>query len=291
EPLIAYHNPLFEKENPISKDRIVSDEYLMELELIMGQASNLAEQAGFDGVDIKCCHRYLNSELLSAYTRKGEYGGSFQNRTRFLLNSMKNAINATSDNFIVTTRINIYDGFSYPYGFGVNEQDGLKPDLTEAKALLSIIHNELKVDLINITIGNPYVNPHVNRPADVVHYECEENPLFGVSRMVDCIKEVKKDLPNMIIIGSGLSYLRQFSANLAAGAILENCYDIAGFGREAFAYPEFANDILMKGEMDSKKCCITCSKCTELMRMGCVTGCVIRDNTYLPIYQKALKNI
>ncbi len=292
EPIIAYNNPLFEKENPISEDRIITDDRLRELEIVMGNVAKMAQEAGFDGIDIKCCHRYLNSELLSAYTRKGEYGGSFENRTRFLINSIKNAQKNTSENFIVTSRLNIYDGFLYPYGFGVNENDGLTPDMAEPLKLVDILHNKLGVNLLDITIGNPYVNPHVNRPADVVAYECDENPLAGVQRMINCIKQIQNANTNLVIVGSGLTYLREFSANLAAGAIEKGYFTIAGFGRQAFAYPDFANDILKNGELKPQKCCITCSKCTELMRNGCVTGCVIRDKYYLNLYQeKVLKNI
>ena len=62
--------------------------------------------------------------------------------------------------------------------------------------------------------------------------------------------------------------------------------DIAGFGRNSFAYPDFPRDIIKKGMLEKNKCCITCSKCTELMRAGKPSGCVIRDTgVYLPIYQ------
>src|SRR5699024_6031082 len=111
EPLIAYNNPIFEGDNPIPADRILSDDYLMALEEKFGEAAKLAERAGFDGVDIKCCHRYLNSELLSAYTRKGAFGGSLENRTRLLRHGVKNAMDATGKDFIVTSRLNVYDGF------------------------------------------------------------------------------------------------------------------------------------------------------------------------------------
>lgn len=286
EPIIAYNNPLFEKQNPIENDNIITDERLSELEKIMGNVAHLAEQAGFDGIDIKCCHRYLCSELLSAYTRQGEYGGSFENRTRFLINCIKSAKANTKSNFIVTSRMNVYDGFEYPYGFGVNQSDGLKPDMSEPIKLIDILHNQLGMNLLDITIGNPYVNPHVNRPADIVPYECDENPLKGVERMINCISEIQHAFPNLCIVGSGLTYLRQFSPNLAAGCIKNNSFKIAGFGRMSFAYPQFANDILKDEALDPKKCCITCSKCTELMRAGSVTGCVVRDSEYLSIYKE-----
>ena len=68
--------------------------------------------------------------------------------------------------------------------------------------------------------------------------------------------------------------------------------DIVGFGRMAFANPEFGQQILLNNKLDPKKCCITCSKCTELMRKGTVTGCVIRDSqTYLPYFKGAKRVI
>ena len=65
---------------------------------------------------------------------------------------------------------------------------------------------------------------------------------------------------------------------------------MVGYGRQGFAYPEFANAILKEGALDPKKVCIACSKCTELMRGGNVTGCVVRDGMYTKLYQEMKKN-
>ena len=71
-----------------------------------------------------------------------------------------------------------------------------------------------------------------------------------------------------------------------AGAVESGISDMAGFGRMAFAYPDFARDTLYGAGFDGKKTCIACGKCSELMRMGKVAGCVIRDSDlYLPIYK------
>jgi len=286
EPIIAYNNALFEKDNPISKDRIISDDELKKLEERMGKVAGIAEKAGFDGIDIKACHGYLNNELMSAYYREGAYGGCFENRVRFFLNSIASAISNTSGNFIVTSRMNVYDGFPYPFGFGVNEKDGMKPDLTEPIKLIEILHSKLGMEMIDITAGDPYVNPHVNRPADVTAYECE-HPLKGVERLVNCARAVQQTFEDLVVVGSGLSYLRQFSANLAAGGIESGYFTIAGFGRLSFAYPGFANDLLKKGCLDPQKCCITCGKCTQLMRTTGKAGCAVRDRIYAEIYNQA----
>lgn len=164
EPIIAYNNPIFEGDNPIDKSRIITDDEIKRIESCYAVSAKLAKEVGFDGIDVKSCHRYLSSEFLSAYTRPGEYGGSFENRTRFLRNNIASAKTAEDSNFFVTSRLNVYDGFEYPYGFGVNEKDGLKPDLTEPIKLVEILHKDYGINLIDISIGNPYQNPHVNRP-------------------------------------------------------------------------------------------------------------------------------
>lgn len=289
-PLIAYNNPIFEGDKPIAAERILSDDYLYGLIDKFGASAFLAEQAGFDGVDIKCCHRYLNSELLSAYTRKGDFGGSLENRTRLLRSGVAAAQAATGSDFIVTSRLNVYDGFAYPYGWGVREGEGTEVDLTEPLELVRVLHQEMGMKLLDVTIGNPYFNPHVNRPYDGGPYVPSEHPLEGVARMAHCVAEIQRANPELKVISSGLSYLRQFSANLAAGELENGVCSIAGFGREAFAYPDFPQDIFKKGAMEPNKCCIACGKCTELMRAGSTAGCVIRDEVYLPIYRRDVQD-
>ncbi len=285
-PLIAYNNPIFEKDNPISSDRIVTDDYIDTVKEALVSASVLAERAGFDGVDIKACHRYLNSELLSAYTRPGKYGGSFENRTRLLRESIQGASEVTGGDFIVSSRMNVYDGFPYPYGFGVRENAGIDLDVTEPARLIRTLYS-YGVRILNITMGNPYFNPHVNRPFAKGGYEHEEHPLEGVARMLKGIAEIKREVPEISLIASAFSYLGVAAPYVAAGFIEAGLFDIAGFGRTIFAYPDFAKDILTRGGMDENKICICCSKCTEIMRTpGGTPGCVIRDReVYAPIYK------
>lgn len=287
EPIIAYNNPIFEKDAPISKDRIITDDELKIIEEKYAKSCELAQKAGFDGIDVKCCHRYLASELLSAYTREGEYGGSFENRTRFIINCTKSAISAKKDkDFIIASRMNIYDGFEYPYGFGVKENGGITPDYTEGKKLVGIMHKELGLPLIDITIGNPYFNPHVNRPYDMGGYIPGEHPLFGVERILNAAAVIQKEYPELAVISSGITYLRQYAPYAAAAMVEQGMTTLSGFGRECFAYPEFIHDI-KNGGMQANKCCVTCGKCTELMRAGSTAGCVVRDvEEYMPLYKK-----
>ena len=285
-PLIAYNNPIFEKDNPIDKNRIVSDEYLDRVTEALIKGAILAEKAGFDGVDIKCCHRYLNSELLSAFMRDGKYGGSLENRTRLLRESVKGAIESCSKDFIVSSRLNVYDGFPYPYGFGVKKDESIDFDETEPDWLIKELY-KYGVRLLNITMGNPYFNSHVNRPYAKGGYTAPEHPLKGVERILNATAKLKELNPEMAIICSAISYLGVAAPNVASAYIENNKFDFAGFGRTIFAYPNFANDIIKNGFMDKNKICLCCSKCTEIMRAGGTPGCVIRDKEiYMPIYEK-----
>ena len=289
EQIIAYNNPIFEGDTPLSPDHIITDERLRELEDCMVKAALLAQEVGFDGVDVKCCHRYLNCELLSAYTREGEYGGSFENRTRFFLNCVRKVKAAVNPDFIVTSRLNVYDGFPYPYGFGVRPDCGIEPDMTEAKKLIGLLADE-GVELLDITMGNPYFNPHVNRPFDGGPYVPEEHPLLGVGRMLALTGELQKAHPNVQLICSGTSYLREFLPNIGAGLIEEGMIAMVGIGRMNFAYPDFAKDVVA-GKIDKNQVCITCGMCSMIMRNGSTPGCVVRDaEVYQPLYKEHVRD-
>lgn len=281
EPLIAYNNPIFEKDNPLPSSCILSDSELDEICDKLVNGALLAQKAGFDGVDIKSCHRYLLSELLSAYTREGKYGGSFENRTRMLTNAIKGSLSVCDNQFIITSRYNAYDGFAYPYGFAGNDT-GTDTNFDEA-IQLSLKLRELGVEMLNITMGNPYVNSEVNRPTVM----CNADPLKATQRLLNGAKVINEAVANSFVVSSGLSYLGIIAPNVAAGCIEKGYFSFAGFGRETIAYPNLARDIIKNGEFDKKQICITCGKCTELMRSGRTPGCVIRDKeVYLPLYRE-----
>lgn len=290
-PMIAYRHPELEQYRIADDSCIVSDDYLKGLEEKFGEAAALAKQAGFDAVDIKSCHGYLLAELSSAYTRPGPYGGSYENRTRLLKNAILAAKPYEDDSFMVTARLGIYDGYAYPYGFGVSEGSGLTPDLTEPIRLVAELHRDYGLDLIGLTMGNPYATTHVTRPFDAGKYPPDEHPFEGLARMIHGIGAVKKAVPGIAVLGSAPTYLRQFADLYAAGAVEQGLCDGMLFGRMAFADPDFANEILHTGRIDPGRVCLTCGKCGDLIRAHKPTGCVIRDSkTFMPFYREFLES-
>ena len=289
-PMIAYRHPILEQYRAADDSCIVTDDYLKGLEEKFGEAAQLAKEAGFDAIDIKSCHGYLLAELASAYNRPGEYGGSFENRFRLLKNGIRAAKVYEDDSFMVTARIGIYDGYAYPWGFGVSPESGTNPDLTEPIRLVRDLHKELGLSMVDLTMGNPYATTHVTRPFDFGKYEPDEHPFVGLARMIHGIGDVKKAVPEMTVWASAPSYLRAYADLFTAGAVEQGLCDGMLFGRMAFADPDFANEIIKQGRIDPKRVCLTCGKCGDLIRAHKPTGCVIRDSkTFMPFYKEFLE--
>jgi NADPH-dependent glutamate synthase beta subunit-like oxidoreductase/2,4-dienoyl-CoA reductase-like NADH-dependent reductase (Old Yellow Enzyme family) len=288
DPMTPQPKPTTDRKSKIPDDwPIVTDEYLDQLQNAYVEAAQIAFDVGFDAVDIKACHGYLINELLACHNRPGKYGGSFENRTRFMLEVIDRIHAELGDKARIVTRLGIYDAIPYPYGWGVDKNDYTKPDLTEPKKLIGLLRRR-GVKLINITIANPYYNPHVGRPFNepiVGGYSEPEHPLAGVARLVKLTGEIQKEFPDVAFVGTGYSWLRTFFANVGAANKTNGLVTLVGAGRMGFAYPDFARDIIKHGRMDPEKVCVGCSACTQIMRDNGKTGCVVRDNkVYGPIF-------
>ncbi len=289
-PIIAHRSPILDPKHDLPPDYpVITDDELDRLQERFVEAARLAARAGFDGVDVKACHRYLVSELLASHTREGRYGGSFENRTRFLRETLERIRDAVPELF-VTTRMNAFDAIEHPYGFGVDREDAGTPDLTEPLRLA----DELKaigVPLLNVSIGNPYFNPHYGRPYDFPiagFTPPDDHPLAGVARIVQVTRAFQERLGEEVpVVGTGYSWLRHLMPHVAAGIVHAGWAGLVGLGRSSFAYPEAPGVILETGRMDPAKCCVTCSACTQIMRDGGRTGCVVHDSeVYGPEYRE-----
>jgi len=251
---------------------------------------------GLDFVDIKQCHRYLLSEMLAARTRPGKYGGSLENRTRFVREVLAR-IASEAPGLVRATRMNFFDGVP----FRKNPQTGAGepvPGATENYLELDEAVEALRgfrqagLQLVNATAGCPYFNPHVGRPADREPpdgYASPEPQLAGVARHFALAEAAQRACPDLPVVGTGYSYLRHFAVEAGEANLRDGRVSIVGMGRGAIAYPDFANDVTM----DKKKVCITVSYCTTLMRakdneLGqYAAGCAPRD----PVYAKLLQEI
>ena len=284
-PMIAYRNSVYEEKRPATDANIVTDEYLDTLPEKYAASARLALEAGFDGVDVKSCHGYLFQELLSAFDREGRYGGSFENRTRLYFNCIRAVKEVLPDGILLTTRLSVSDMVRKPCGFGTTEAGEL--DLTEPDMLIEQLVKE-GIQILNVTVGNPYYNPHVNRPYRKGGYVAPEAADVGLARFEYIEKHIKEKFPTLTVVGSGLSYYREDLIEQSERQLREGICDMVGYGRMWLAYPMFYKDHLNEN-FDAKKCCLACSKCTELMRAKKVSGCAVFNEYYRNLYKEIQK--
>ncbi|OIN61132.1 oxidoreductase [Arsenicibacter rosenii] len=300
EPKILYSHPFLNSKFGMAQDYpTLTDEAIDGIIQQYIEAAVLAQQAGYDFVDVKHCHGYLGHEFLSAVDREGRYGGSFENRTRYL-RSIVAGIREAAPGLGIGVRLSAFDFLpfkkgtdgqgipepagTYPYAFG-GQENGLGLDLTETKAFLSLLQS-LDIELVCITGGSPYYNPHLMRPAlfpPSDGYLPPEDPLIGVKRQIDVTHALKQAFPDLIIIGSGYSYLQEWLPNVAQYVLSHGMADSIGFGRMVLSYPTMPADMTEGKTLTRNLICRTFSDCTTAPRNGIISGCYPLD----PLYKKS----
>jgi NADPH2 dehydrogenase len=308
EPSILYRHPVLDRKFSVPDGLLpMSDGEIRRLIDDYVAAAVRASRLGYDFVDLKSCHGYLGHEFLSAKTRPGEFGGSMENRTRFLREilagiaveapGLKCGVRLSATDFVSfkpdaeqaeagLLGPGVPDDFSaalpYRYGFGMDEQDPLKIDLTETKLFLATMR-DAGVKMFNISVGSPYYNPHLTRPAlypPSDGYQPPEDPLIGVMRHIAVTRELKQAVPGVMLLGSGYTYLQEFLPNVAQAVVRAGWVDLVGMGRMVLSYPELPADVLAGRGVQRKRLCRTFSDCTTAPRNGLVSGCYPLDPHY-----------
>jgi 2,4-dienoyl-CoA reductase-like NADH-dependent reductase (Old Yellow Enzyme family) len=309
EPRVAYRHPLLDQTFNVTSDtQVWTDSELERLVEDYVKAARIAWDVGADFVDLKHCHGYLLHEFLSAFTRPGKYGGSFENRTR-LLRDIVFAIRASGNRIELAVRLSAFDfvpfkpdpalsrpgkpgpgipeDFSrclpYRYAFGADQGNPLEYDLTEAFQLLELC-SHLGVKLVNLSAGSPYYSPHIQRPAAYPPsdgYQPPEDPLVGVARQINVVRQLKARAPkNLLLIGSAYSYLQEYLPHVAQYVLRHGWADLIGIGRMVLSYPAVLADAISHGALSAKSICRTFSDCTTAPRNGLISGCYPLDRYY-----------
>ncbi len=308
EPRVAFRHPILDRKFNVTSDaQVFTDDELQRLVDDYLAAARVASGAGADFVDIKHCHGYLLHELLGAHTRKGNYGGSFENRTR-LLREIVAGIRASVPNLGIGVRLSAFDlvpfkpnpalaepgklgpgmpedhadGLPYLYAFGVNARNPVEYDLTETCRLLELLES-LDIKLVNLSAGSPYYNPHIQRPAlypPSDGYQPPEDPLVGVARQIGVVRQLKARFTGLILVGSGYSYLQEYLPHVAEAALRQGHVDVVGIGRAVLSYPAMLADATTRGRLETRFVCRTFSDCTTAPRNGLRSGCYPLDDYY-----------
>lgn len=202
-----------------------------------GKAALRAKKAGFDGVEIHAAHGYLICEFLSSFTNKrtDEYGGNFQNRTRFLREIMAEIRATTGDDFAMGVRMPVLRG----------KWDGTGMDDT---LQLAQMLEDCGADYLNITMG----------------YMCPEFSLklsmYGEHAFLsEYGKEMKEVLHIPIMMTNYIN-----DPKMADNLLIWNKADFVGIGQGSLADPYIPKKA-MDGDENSIRYCLKCN-------IGCLGG-------------------
>ena len=316
KPQILYRHPFLDSKFGLPPDYpLLSDDDVRRVVDRFVAAGGIAERCGADFVDIKHCHGYLGHEFLGAVTRPGLYGGSFENRTRFLRETVA-GIRAATSRLQVGVRLSAFDfapfladparsegsrlgpgipvdvssSLPYRHAFGGRADNPVEYDLADTYRFLDLLR-ELDIRLLNVTAGSPYYNPHIQRPAlfpPSDGYQPPEDPLAGCARQIRATAEINGRYPDLFVIGTGYSYLQEYLPHVAQWVVRSGRADAIGLGRMVLAYPALPRDVLEKGELNSKRLCRTFSDCTTGPRNGLVSGCYPLDPAYKKLPEAAI---
>jgi 2,4-dienoyl-CoA reductase-like NADH-dependent reductase (Old Yellow Enzyme family) len=258
--------------------RILSTDEIEGIKNSFIEAAFLAEEAGADGIDFKMCHGYLGAEMLRPSNIRGDrWGGSFENRSRFLREGVE-AIRQKrrSENFILGSRLSMYEGIRGGCGTGGPEE--LIEDLAEMLDVVRLM-DDLGMDYVNVSAGIPALTGAITRPTETSKYLAYHH-LRYTKTVKDLIRGENRGLK---VIGSAYSSYKAEAPAMMGEMLGKGYTDLCGFGRQIFADPMTPGKY-RNGE--KVNWCVLCSGCSRLMAAQLNDGCVV----YNDYYKSVMKN-
>ena len=253
-------------------------------------SAKIANAAGADGIDIKLCHGYLCSQFIRPYNdRKWKYGGSWENRTRFVYEIYERIQKEIKDpDFIVGSKISIWEGF--PGGCGSAGPDTAVMDFSESLDLVKGIEAR-GAKFIFVSAGVPSITLALTQPDKKIPYD-----VYLHFTLQKTVKSTVK--PGTVVIGSAYSILRDGNNNLHAvnrdeaslkywgnKNIKDGVTDMIAIGRQAFADCYMASK-LKAGKDSEIDWCTACDQCVELLIRQKNVGCCTYNKEYVDALRK-----
>lgn len=233
---------------PVTREmpRELGIDEIKHLEMAYVQAACNAFQAGFDGVELHAAHGYLINQFLSPHSnqRHDEYGGSLENRMRFLLNILA-GIRKARPRLLMSVRLNMDDFVS----------GGLQLD--ESIEIAGRLEKE-GANLIHCSSGT---------------YESGlksiEPPSYQEGWRTYLAGELKKRI-KIPVVGGGVVSSPAFAEQLIAN----NQADFVFLGRSLLADPDWVNKA-KQGQSCRIRPCLVCNRCIDSTFMGLGARCTV----------------
>lgn len=222
-----------------------------------GDTAKRAMEAGADGVEIHGAHGYLINQFMSPFSNKrdDEYGGSFDNRMRFMREIIQDVFEKTDRKIAVSVRLSVDEFLAE---IGVDEK---YIDLTEGIRIAKACEAE-GVDAINVSCGTYESMNFAIEPVS-----------FPQNWRKDFIKAIKDEVSLPVI---AVSKIRE--AEVAEQLLEEGVVDFASIGRPLLSDPDFANKAI-EGNGGHIRKCISCLFCFEELNKGSQVVCAVNPLT------------
>ncbi len=207
----------------------------------------IAQTAGIDGVEVHAAHGYLVNQFLSPYTnqRQDKYGGSFENRLRFLTE--------------IVMGIKAYCGKNYPVSVRISADEFIEGGNTLEDTVKIAKHIEaIGADCINVSCGMYETGATIIEPAQL--------PEAWKKHLAKTIKE------NVSIPVIAVNNIKH--PETAEALLEEEVSDFIGLGRCQLTDPAWANKA-EAGDSKSIRKCIGCLHCFKILGSGLPVGCTI----------------
>jgi len=214
-----------------------------------GTAAGRIQQAGVDGVEVVASHGYLPSQFLSPgiNRRTDEYGGSFENRTRFLKEIIAEIRNSVGPGFVIGLRIS------------GDEQD--HEGLTEDMSLKVILHLQDQIDYVSVVAGTSATlggSIHIVPPM-----------YFEKGYVAPFASAVKREVSIPVIVTGRINQPHEAEVIISSGQA-----DLCGMTRALICDPMLPGKA-RKGDVDDIRACIGCNQaCIGHFHKGYPISCI-----------------
>lgn len=252
-----------------SKPRKMNEQDIEQVIDDFKKAVSIVKQAGFDAVEIHAGHGYLISQFLSPYTnkRKDEYGGSFENRSRFLKRILIGCKEVAGSELAILVKMNMHDGFIQ----GITEKEALDTAcIIEAcgadavvlsggfvsKSPLYIMRGEIPPSIMAYHIKNMIVKLLVR----LMGYQLMKPIPFYEGYFLEQAKKFREKVKIPIVVVGGLSSKKIINKALDAG------FDGIGIARALIENEDFVNNL--KNDLIINSSCTYCNYCVAVMYSG-----------------------
>ena len=209
--------------------RALTDAEIRDIIRRFGQSAKLAQQAGFEGVQLHGAHGYLISQFLSPLTniRDDEWGGSLDNRMRFLLEIYREVRAQTGENFIIAVKLNSAD---FQRG-GFSEDDAMQV----AKAVA-----DAGMDLIEVSGGTYEAPAMAGAKKPKADQPVKASTRAREAYFLEFAEKIRQLVDCPLLVTGGFRTVAGMNEALQSGAC-----DFIGIARPFAVEPDLANHLLV----------------------------------------------